>query len=92
MNFGNALRDQNRTTDAIEHYRMALRSRPEDPLVHGNLALALAARAELAAAEAAAREAVRLGPQLAITHELLEKVLLAQGRSGEPPPSGDAEP
>ena len=62
LNLGIALAQQNRLTDAEEHFRESLRIDPDDAELHYNLGFLLANRGELREAERHLAEAVRLAP------------------------------
>ena len=61
-NLGYALAQRGRTAEAIDHYRQALRLKPDEAKTHDNLGLLLAEQGQTAAAIAHLREALRLKP------------------------------
>ena len=69
--------------DAVPDAVQAARLEPEEPLTHAEVARALQARRDFAGAEAAARYAVSLNPELVQSHAALADVLLGHGRAFE---------
>jgi tetratricopeptide (TPR) repeat protein len=61
---GQLFLQQQRPAEAIVHFRTALKSRPELGVLHGQLAIALAAEADFEAAWTHVKEAERLGASL----------------------------
>ena len=64
FNLANTFREQGRAPEAIAHYEMATRLRPDAPEVHANYAAALALAGQGAESLAQSAEAVRLPPRL----------------------------
>jgi tetratricopeptide (TPR) repeat protein len=78
---GIALSMEGRKEEAIDHYREALRLRPEFPPALKNLSVELAALGRLDEAESYAREAVRLEPDRAAALNNLGSILERRGQS-----------
>jgi tetratricopeptide (TPR) repeat protein len=72
-----------RVEEAIAHYRSAIAARPTDVEARLLLALLHGSRGELAAAEAALRQSLRIAPDHGPAHVWLGKVLDDSGRGGE---------
>ena len=80
---GVALAGCGRIDEAIDHYRKALRNRPDDSVAHYNLGLALAGCRRIEEAMAHFRKAVEIKPEFAEAHSNLGFALAARGRIDE---------
>jgi Flp pilus assembly protein TadD len=78
-----ALAAAGRTGEAVARAAAIAREHPEPGTVHYRVAVALQARGELAAAEAEAREVLRLDPGQPEAHATLGQILAATGRGSE---------
>ncbi len=79
-NLGLVLQAEGRADEAAEHYREAVRLRPNYPEALYNLGNVLAAGGRLAEAEARYEQAVGLDDGFAAAHNNLANVLLMQGK------------
>ncbi len=82
-NLANVLPGHGRLDDAIRHYAMALRIRPDYAEAHNNIGVALARRGNLEEAIFHYRQALRLRPDCAETYVNLGTVLYGQQRYDE---------
>jgi tetratricopeptide (TPR) repeat protein len=78
-NLARFLAKQGRHSDAVMHYREAIKIRPDDPDAHNNLGLLLAARGEIAASLEELQYAVRLDPAYAKGFFNIGRVLAQSG-------------
>jgi serine/threonine protein kinase/tetratricopeptide (TPR) repeat protein len=72
-----------RVEEGLGFYRAALAIRPQSPVVHNNLGLALRTQGKPAEAEAACRKAIALRPDLPEARCNLGHALVAQGKPAE---------
>jgi tetratricopeptide (TPR) repeat protein len=82
LSLGWALQEEGRLDEALEQYRIAERTAPEMPAVQNYLGGYFEERGELALAEAAYRQALKLQPGFALPHARLGTLLrgkLAEG-------------
>jgi tetratricopeptide (TPR) repeat protein len=82
-NLGESLRRQRRTSEAIVHFREAVRIRPTSVEGHNNLGDALIAQGSVEEGAAELRQALRLNPGFPESHVNLGTALNKQGRSAE---------
>lgn len=80
---GNALVQQRRLDEAVNHFREALRLQPDFAVVHNNLGNALAQQGKLEEAVTHYSEAVRQRPDLAGAHDNLGCALKSLGKLDE---------
>src|SRR5213594_2482600 len=80
---GNALADQGKPLEAIEHYGQAVRSRPDYADAHDNWGAALAQQGKLVEAIDHSRQAVRSRPDYADAYFNLGNTLFQQGKLAE---------
>jgi tetratricopeptide (TPR) repeat protein len=78
-NLARFLAKQGRHSDAVMHYREAIKIRPNDPDAHNNLGVLLAARGEIAASLEELHYAVRLDPTYAKGFFNIGRVLAQSG-------------
>jgi Tfp pilus assembly protein PilF len=78
-NLGRFLAQQGQHTEAIAHYREALRIRPGDAETHNNLGLLLAIRGEVEASLAEFQKAARISPSYARAFFNMGRVFATQG-------------
>ncbi|MEK6710476.1 MAG: tetratricopeptide repeat protein [Nitrospinota bacterium] len=71
---GIAFRRQKKYQEAIENYRKALKVAPNDPVLHYNLALALAESGQWSQAVGTLRRALVLDPRFKAAEELLRRI------------------
>jgi tetratricopeptide (TPR) repeat protein len=81
-NLGIALREQDRTEEAVEHYLQALRSNPDYADVHNNLGLAYGELGKYKEAIESCKQAIRINPD-AETHYNLGVVYGGSGKYEE---------
>jgi protein O-mannosyl-transferase len=84
-NLGNALADQGKTAEAIQHYQQALEIKP-DAQAHFNWGTTLAEQGKLADAVPHFEQALQLDPNYAKAHNNFGNVLAAQRRFAESVP------
>lgn len=77
---GDVALNENRLADAKPHYERSLAQQPGQPLVLNNLGWILLQQRDLAGADKALREAVRLAPAEAAIHDSLAALHSAAGR------------
>ena len=82
-NLGNALQENGRVGEALQHYRKALRIQPAFAEAHANLGNALAAQGKPEEAVTHYTEALRLRPSFANAHNSLGSALDDLGRLDE---------
>jgi protein O-mannosyl-transferase len=82
-NLGESLRRQRRTSEAIVHFREAVRIRPTSVEGHNNLGDALIAQGSVEEGAAELRQALQLNPGFPESHVNLGTALNKQGRSAE---------
>ena len=82
-NLGKIVGSQGNLTEAIEHYRQALKVDPAHAKAHYNLGVALTRRGDLEEAIGHFRQAVRIQPDSAEAHESLGQALALQGNRDE---------
>ena len=84
-NLGNALADQGKSAEAIQHFEQALQIKP-DAQAHFNWGTTLAEQGKLAEAVPHFEQALQLDPDYAKAHNNFGNVLAAQGRFAEAVP------
>src|SRR5213592_3537765 len=82
-NLGRELVGQGKPAEAIEHFREALRIKPDLAEAHNNWGMALDLQGKLPEAIEHFREALRIEPDLAIAHANWGVVLARQGKPAE---------
>jgi Flp pilus assembly protein TadD len=82
-NLGEILTEQGKAAESSQHFREALRIRPDCPEAHNNLGIALVNQGEAAEAIRHLREAVRLKPTDSEAHNNLGIALVNQGEAAE---------
>jgi tetratricopeptide (TPR) repeat protein len=83
-NLGNlAMRQPGGLAEAVDHYRAALRIKPDYAPAHANLGLALLEQEQIEAAIAEERAALAIDPRLVPAHVQLGSALAAAGRKAE---------
>jgi tetratricopeptide (TPR) repeat protein len=82
-NLGLALQGQGRPAEAAEHFRLALRLRPDFAMAHNNLGTALRELGQPESALDCFRRAVELDPGLAPARANLGQLLLDRGQPAE---------
>jgi Flp pilus assembly protein TadD len=82
-NLGNVLVNQGKDDEAIEHFRKALRIKPDDERAHTNLGSVLARQGKVEEAVAHYDKALQIKPNLAETYYALGIALEGQGRVDE---------
>src|SRR5881296_369227 len=82
-NLGRELVGQGKPAEAIEHFRQALRIKPDLAEAHNNWGMALDLQGKLPEAIEHFREALRIEPDLAIAHANWGVVLARQGKPAE---------
>ena len=81
--YGLALEADNRTPEAIEHYREALRINPASPGTHVNLGSALGSQGNLEGAISHNLKALEITPDNPEAHDNVGVALLMQGKPGD---------
>ena len=82
-NLGNLLEDQDRTDEAMEHYRLALQYKPDFADAHNNLGTLLVERGDIFEAIDHYRQALERRPGAAPFHFNLGKALVMLGKTDE---------
>jgi len=82
-NLGNALSQQGRTTEAIDHFLQALRIKPDHAKAHNNLGIALAKQDRIDEAIEHYSQALRIKPDYVEAHNNLGIDLVKQDRMDE---------
>ena len=75
-NLGNALLNKGRTSEAISHYKMAIKINPDYALAHYNLGRALQGEGKNSEAISHYKMAIKLNPDFALAHNNLGSALL----------------
>ena len=81
-----ALAQVGKLDEAIQHYLIALRSNPDDPVAHNGIAVVLAQLGRLEEAIPHFYEALRLMPNNAQVRHNLQRALRLSGKSEAPRP------
>ena len=82
-NLGNALQEQGKTDEAIEHYTEALEIKPHDANAHSNMGVALSEQGRTSEAIDHYTEALKIKPHDANAHSNMGTALAKQGRTSE---------
>ncbi len=82
-NLGHALANKGQTDDAIEHFREALRIKPDFQEAHDNLGHALASKGQTDDAIEHFREALRIKPDFVYAHNNLGSALAKKGQTDD---------
>lgn len=83
---GNLLLQQNRTAEAVEHYRHVVQLEPDSALAHYNLAVGLHRLSKLPEAIAEYKQALALDPKYPDAEQFLGEALLQNGQPDEARP------
>jgi tetratricopeptide (TPR) repeat protein len=83
FNLGSVLQAQGKTGEAIRHFMLAVKARPDSAAARNNLGAALRSQGSMEDAVAQFRAALQASPDYANARYNLASSLLAQGRTGE---------